>query len=1306
MRLKKPVPHTKKRRIVAEPLEARLLFSATADMVLLDDGLSDVDDLVTQAESIDLLDAFDIPLISEVEDSQDTYLDEAPLTSPERQEFDGELIFVDSSVEDKDALIEEIKSNSDSEFQVFTLDANGNGLEQISLFLAQYAGVKSVHLLSHGDDAKLKLGTVWLNNDNIEQHSEQMEQWQAALSDNADLLIYGCDLAANDNGLELMEQIAQATLADVAASNDATGNSEFGGDWKLESEVGEIDTKALFAPSWHGVLGAITANNDAADYWHGKVITGNVLTGDGGTGIFADSVVSAPAEITNVNYNGVDHNTFVSDELTINAYNGTLVMDRDGSFTFTSNGVSESAEYGNWEDSYVLYGYADGDDHTAFLSSDLDLGNATVTVNQSSAGLGNSESGSNELDNSEVIVIDLGADYTRADIALNSFGNGEDLDYTLFASDFSEVDTGSLSGDADGNVSATVYDNPLLGYDSFRYISIEPEDKLIGTDASLYIEEVSAYHHDPDDASFVTTELFTYTVDDNDADNGDLQTATLTLTRSDSNNAPTLTFSGTESEGQTLTATPADSDGTSGSTFNYQWQRSDNGNDSWSNIAGANSADYLLTAADGGKYVRANVSFTDDGGNTENVYSAASGYINSLASISISGTTNKDSTLSASVSDADGISGGISYQWERSADGLGSWTSIGSNQNYTLSASDVDQYVRVSASYTDDAGTAETPVSATTIQISDVPVATDDTASFYVGETLSGNVITGEGGTGINADTPGTGSATLSQIEYDSVTYSNWVNGELSIDTTNGTISFNQDGSYTYSPTLVGVGGDFEWDELNYTIYGFSMGIVYDTGSLNLGNADALPFGDPNNTLPELYASSSGLGIRYSDGNDHIGDNGIDSDVDAINAETEAVAIDFGADARIFQTTLTNFGSSETLVWTAYDSLGASVQSGTFTGSLDGSNSRVYSTHTVEVSGDFQYLVFTGDTSNAVDDDFRIYSITVLDNSPANLDFDYTLTDADGDSDIGRLSFTYTDDNNNPTPGSLTISGTTNEGNTLSSAGPTDTDGISGTVSYQWQRSNDGIKNWSDIGGETNSTHVIAGSDDGKYLRLVASYVDDQGTHESIESDVAGPATATNDAPSLGNSSFTVDEGLSLVITNAHISATDPDDNSDDLSFTVSNITNGEFQLVSDDTTKTTFTLGQINAGEIKFVHDGSEASSGTFDITVADQAGLNDPATSQVITVNATDDTPSLTTNSLTVNEGQSVVLDGLDFAATDSDNSDPTLIFTVSSVTNGSFQLVSDDSVVTSFTQQQVTDGDIKFVHNGTESAPSYSV
>ena len=83
-------------------------------------------------------------------------------------------------------------------------------------------------------------------------------------------------------------------------------------------------------------------------------------------------------------------------------------------------------------------------------------------------------------------------------------------------------------------------------------------------------------------------------------------------------NAPTIT--GTARVGETLTASTTgitDSDGLTNATFTYQWLADD------AAISGATGSTYMLVAADVGKAIKVQVSFTDDAGNAESLTSAA-----------------------------------------------------------------------------------------------------------------------------------------------------------------------------------------------------------------------------------------------------------------------------------------------------------------------------------------------------------------------------------------------------------------------------------------------------------------------------------------------------------------------------------------------------------------------------------------------------------------------------------------------------------------------------------------------------------
>lgn len=112
----------------------------------------------------------------------------------------------------------------------------------------------------------------------------------------------------------------------------------------------------------------------------------------------------------------------------------------------------------------------------------------------------------------------------------------------------------------------------------------------------------------------------------------DTSTQTFTITITPVNDAPTglPAVSGSSTEGQVLTASTsgiADVDGLVGVPFNHQWQVSADGLTGWVNISGATASTYTLDSAQVGKYVRDKVTFTDQGGTLETLFSAASSSI-------------------------------------------------------------------------------------------------------------------------------------------------------------------------------------------------------------------------------------------------------------------------------------------------------------------------------------------------------------------------------------------------------------------------------------------------------------------------------------------------------------------------------------------------------------------------------------------------------------------------------------------------------------------------------------------------------
>ncbi|MDD5228753.1 MAG: DUF4347 domain-containing protein [Methylococcales bacterium] len=152
-----------------------------------------------------------------------------------------EILFIDANVTDAQSLIASISPN----VEVILLDDKTNVINQIAAALDGQKNLDAIHIISHGAAGELAFANGSLNNANLVDYTTQLKRIGSALSANGDLLLYGCDIAKGDAGLAFINQLSVLTDADVAASDDLTGNSFAGADWILESTVGSVEADAL-----------------------------------------------------------------------------------------------------------------------------------------------------------------------------------------------------------------------------------------------------------------------------------------------------------------------------------------------------------------------------------------------------------------------------------------------------------------------------------------------------------------------------------------------------------------------------------------------------------------------------------------------------------------------------------------------------------------------------------------------------------------------------------------------------------------------------------------------------------------------------------------------------------------------------------------------------------------------------------------------------------------------------------------------------------------------------------------------------
>jgi cytoskeletal protein CcmA (bactofilin family) len=105
-----------------------------------------------------------------------------------------------------------------------------------------------------------------------------------------------------------------------------------------------------------------------------------------------------------------------------------------------------------------------------------------------------------------------------------------------------------------------------------------------------------------------------------------------------------------------------------------------------------------------------------------------------------------------------------------------------------------------------------------------------------------------------------------------------------------------------------------------------------------------------------------------------------------------------------------------------------------------------------------------------------------------------------------------------------------------------------------------------------------------------------------------------------GDLDITVKRGKTVVVTTEDITAIDPDDTPDNLTYTVSNAINGFVALLPEKNTAVeNFTQADIEAGRVVFAHNGASGASANFDIMVADDSGATS-GRAQTVTVHVKD--------------------------------------------------------------------------------------
>ncbi|MBX9269401.1 Ig-like domain-containing protein [Chromobacterium violaceum] len=178
-----------------------------------------------------------------------------------------QVVFVESNVVNYQSLIAQLPAN----YQVVILDSSKDGLAQIAQWAQSHSGYSAIHIISHGQENDLQLGTLQLTSANVGSHQAELATIGQALRPGGDILLYGCDVAEGSDGAALVNAIARESGRVTAGSTDATGAASLGGDWTLEYATGKLHAATLDLPAYHGLLTQPTSGTTTFDNLDGAV---------------------------------------------------------------------------------------------------------------------------------------------------------------------------------------------------------------------------------------------------------------------------------------------------------------------------------------------------------------------------------------------------------------------------------------------------------------------------------------------------------------------------------------------------------------------------------------------------------------------------------------------------------------------------------------------------------------------------------------------------------------------------------------------------------------------------------------------------------------------------------------------------------------------------------------------------------------------------------------------------------------------------------------------------------------------------
>src|SRR5229473_6288346 len=174
-----------------------------------------------------------------------------------------EVLFIDPAVSDIKTVLAGLRPGVDA----VLLKSGRPAAQQMAETLACRRDLAAIHVIAHGAPGRVNFSAGRWSADTLASAADDLAAIGKALRPSGNLRLWSCYVGAGSEGASLVENLAQATGADVAATSGAIGAKSRGGSWNLVSvnTAGAPVTEAAIA-TYDGILSSFTTGNEETAY--------------------------------------------------------------------------------------------------------------------------------------------------------------------------------------------------------------------------------------------------------------------------------------------------------------------------------------------------------------------------------------------------------------------------------------------------------------------------------------------------------------------------------------------------------------------------------------------------------------------------------------------------------------------------------------------------------------------------------------------------------------------------------------------------------------------------------------------------------------------------------------------------------------------------------------------------------------------------------------------------------------------------------------------------------------------------------